>query len=172
MTHPWWPQNKALSWVRKTLISEYPSLPPIPQSNSIKSQWSYFSGLVQSDIAVITAPLKTELLPHVLHFQAAGRPSAYSVKASGDYMAVPTFANRQRNAENLAKAMCTKGPFVRFVWTVCGDNLLDHHPSTYRPKWDGATGGYLRVERQTTVPLENCAVFLIRTYLYQLMSWA
>ena len=62
--------------------------------------------------------------------------------------------------------MCTKGPFVRFVWTVCGDNLLDHHPSTYRPKWDGATGGYLRVERQTTVPLENCAVFLIRTYLY------
>ena len=160
-------QNKALSWVRKTLISEYPSLPPIPQSNSIKSQWSYFSGLVQSDIAVITAPPQDRIITTRIAFPSGWAPERILGQSFwGLHGPVPTFANRQRNAENLAKAMCTKGPFVRFVWTVCGDNLLDHHPSTYRPKWDGATGGYLRVERQTTVPLENCAVFLIRTYLY------
>ena len=160
-------QNKALSWIRDTLAKEYPSLPLIAHTAPLESQWAHFAGLVQSDIAVITAPPNDRIITTHIAFPSGWAPERILGQSFwGLHGPVPTFANRKRNAENLANAMCTKGPFVRFVWTVCGDDLLDHHPRTYRPKWDGVTGGYLRVERQTTVPLTNCAVFLIRTYLY------
>ena len=41
---------------------------------------------------------------------------------------------------------------------------------TPRPKWNGQSPGWLRVERQVTVPLVTCSVFLIRTYLYPFAS--
>lgn len=83
---------------------------------------------------------------------------------------VPAFGAVARGAAGLVEAMVTRGPYVRFVWTVAADDQLDHHPDhAGRAAWTpGTARGFLRVERQVTVPLpaERAAVFIIRTYLY------
>ena len=50
--------------------------------------------------------------------------------------------------------MIERGPYVRFVWTLSADDCLDHHPEEgNRLPWDSHQGrGWLRVERQVTVP--------------------
>jgi hypothetical protein len=74
------------------------------------------------------------------------------------------------NAKSLTEAMVRRGPYLRFVWTISADAELDHHPELgKRADWSEHTkGGFLRVERQVTVPLQgySASVFLIRTYLY------
>lgn len=86
---------------------------------------------------------------------------------------VPTF-NTARLGEAMTRTMVEKGPFVRFVWTVCADEWLDHHPDVGRrePWGPTATRGWLRVERQVTVPIitGQAALFLVRTYLYPLQG--
>ena len=83
---------------------------------------------------------------------------------------IPAFEAVAKKAPSLVDAMLTRGPYVRFVWTISADDALDHHPDEgERAPWSGATEhGFLRVERQTTVPLPgaNACVFLIRTFLY------
>lgn len=83
---------------------------------------------------------------------------------------IPAFEAVAKKAPSLVDAMLTRGPYVRFVWTISADDVLDHHPEQgEHAAWSDATArGFLRVERQTTVPLpgaEAC-VFLIRTFLY------
>jgi hypothetical protein len=84
---------------------------------------------------------------------------------------IPAFAAVAKKAPSLLDAMLTRGPYVRFVWTVSADDTLDHHPDEGgREPWSATTArGFLRVERQTTVPLPalSACVFLIRTYLYR-----
>ena len=161
----------ALDWLCKTLGSEYPNSLPINRDTSICDQWDQASLRIQADLALISMAPRERLIMTRVSFPSGWAPerilgqSFWSIHGP-----VPTFANRQRTATNLVTAMCQKGPFVRFVWTVCGDKILDHHPQTSRPKWDGESGGYLRVERQVTVPFGTCALFLIRTYLYPLDS--
>jgi hypothetical protein len=80
---------------------------------------------------------------------------------------VPDFRIGQGTAQ-LPRALVEKGPYVRFVWTICSDSQLDHHPdSGYRPDF-GEGQGFLRVERQVTVPFpeQRVYLFLIRTYVY------
>jgi hypothetical protein len=76
-----------------------------------------------------------------------------------------------RAAPSLVAAMIERGPYVRFVWTVSPDDRLDHHPDhAARATWAADSApGYLRVERQVTVPFPDVAasLFLIRTYLYR-----
>jgi hypothetical protein len=83
---------------------------------------------------------------------------------------IPAFEAVARRAQNLTQAMVSRGPYVRFVWTISADDELDHHPEQgRRAAWDSSTArGFLRVERQLTVPLteQAASVFLIRTYLY------
>lgn len=83
---------------------------------------------------------------------------------------VPAFGAIAERAHGLLEAMLTRGPYVRFVWTVTADDQLDHHPEQgARLPWTAQTAhGFLRVERQTTVPLAGgtASLFLIRTYLY------
>lgn len=159
----------ALDWFWSTLSAEYPELPMHPQSQDIATQWDVVSNLIQADIAVISAPPNDRIITTRISFPSGWSPERILGQSFwGLHGPVPTLANRKGTAQNLAKAMCTKGPFVRFVWTVCGDAILDHHPQTPKPSWDGTSGGYLRVERQVTVPLGVCSLFLIRTYLYPL----
>jgi hypothetical protein len=68
--------------------------------------------------------------------------------------------------------MIERGPHVRFVWTLKPDDHLDHHPDLAHPGWSMDGPGYLRVERQVTVPFAEvgAALFLIRTYLYPFAS--
>mgnify|MGYP006155682871 CR=1 FL=1 len=161
--------HKALEWFWRTLNAEHPQLPTCDQSLDVSAQWDLASSLIQADIAVISAPPNDQIITTRISFPSGWSPERIIGQSFwGVHGLVPTFANRIANAESLAKAMCTKGPFVRFVWTVCGDNILDHHPQTQKPFWDGCSGGYLRVERHVTVPLGVCSVFLIRTYLYPL----
>ena len=83
---------------------------------------------------------------------------------------IPAFEAVAQKAPSLVDALLTRGPYVRFVWTVSADDALDHHPDEGgRAPWSATTArGFLRVERQTTVPLPavSACVFLIRTYLY------
>jgi hypothetical protein len=83
---------------------------------------------------------------------------------------IPGIAGVTQKSQSLALAMTERGPYVRFVWTISADDELDHHPAQGRRlAWSEHTArGFLRVERQTTVPLANdsASIFLIRTYLY------
>ena len=82
---------------------------------------------------------------------------------------VPQFPKNVRMSQRLGNLMATKGPFVRFVWTVANDDRLDHHPDKGRTAWESGQQLWLRLERQVTVPFNGLgALFLIRTYLYKL----
>ena len=83
--------------------------------------------------------------------------------------AIPQIEEVLRSAEHFVNAMVQRGPYVRFVWTVCADDALDHHPEQGgRASWSQRTGrAFLRVERQVSVPFpgHSASLFLIRTYL-------
>ena len=80
---------------------------------------------------------------------------------------VPNFPKTLRGSEKMATLIASKGPFVRFVWTVTNDNRLDHHPDKGKNSWVLNQPLWLRVERQVSVPFNGLgALFLIRTYLY------
>jgi len=71
----------------------------------------------------------------------------------------------------IADAMVEKGPFVRYVWSLAADDAPSHHPRRHpAARLDGRDPAtwWLRVERQTTLPLPglNAATFFIRV-LYQ-----
>jgi hypothetical protein len=84
---------------------------------------------------------------------------------------VPEFESVATNASMLVNAMIERGPYVRFVWNVVADARLDHHPDrSPRGSWHAETPGFLRVERQLSVPFpaQQASLFLIRTYVYPL----
>lgn len=104
-------------------------------------------------------------------FPSGWRPEAVLGRSFvGVHQHVPAFQAVAQNAPSLLAAMLTRGPYVRFVWTVSADDELDHHPEQgRRAAWSEHTArGFLRVERQLTVPLDGGAasLFLIRTFLY------
>lgn len=77
----------------------------------------------------------------------------------------------QRAAPALSDALLSKGPYVQHVWGLDPDGRLDRDPSA--PGWDpgprpGPAGWWLRVERQTTLPLGDRALFTIRPHLVPL----
>ena len=81
---------------------------------------------------------------------------------------IPEFHDVARSASKLVDAMVERGPYVRFVWTLVADDRLDHHPrDAPRDAWSDASRGFLRVERQLTVPFreDHGSLFLIRTYV-------
>ena len=72
-----------------------------------------------------------------------------------------------RAAPAIVDAMVTRGPFVRYVWGLAASGALSHHPRLHpaRPLTAaGARSAWLRVERQTTLPLPHvdAALFAIR----------
>jgi len=86
---------------------------------------------------------------------------------------VPGFADAEAQARSMVSAMIDRGPYVRFVWTLKADDFLDHHPEEGgHGEWSADGEGFLRVERQLTVPFSDVAasLFLIRTYLYPFRS--
>lgn len=84
----------------------------------------------------------------------------------------------QRAAPALSEALLTKGPLRQHVWGLDPDGRLDRDPSALDapagpPPADPA-GWWLRVERQTSVPLPALgrALFTIRPYLVPLPALA
>lgn len=125
------------------------------------------------DFAVVARPAAGADRVLWLHacFPSGWRPEHVVGKSFTQIHAqIPAFDGVARRADQLAQAMVSRGPYVRFVWTIAADDELDHHPEQgRRAAWTSRTErGFLRVERQLTVPLPgaSASVFLIRTYLY------
>jgi hypothetical protein len=131
------------------------------------SSYLGLSNKVQEDFAVVTEDDK--VVATYVSFPSNWSPeSILGLSFSEVHRTVPDFPRGERESLALVNAMVRKGPYVRFVWTISPDNNLDHHPEFgVFGSWDFCDEGYLRVERQITVPfpLEGGALFLVRTYL-------
>ncbi len=80
-------------------------------------------------------------------------------------------ARLQRATPALSEALLTKGPYLQHVWGLDPSGRLDRDPSAPDAAYDGkvpASQWWLRVERQTTLPLGDRALFVIRPYLVPL----
>jgi hypothetical protein len=86
-----------------------------------------------------------------------------------------------RSSPNVMKALLSKGPYVRFAWSVTLDPKLDHHPDVPRVRPAPAlladpeavaAATYVRVERQTTFPMTDLGrgLFTIRVYVDPLLE--
>jgi hypothetical protein len=128
---------------------------------------------IAEDLVVVHAPIAGEdraLWVHVC-FPSGWRPERIVGRSFlGIHARIPAFEGVARAAPSLVEAMVTRGPYVRFVWTISADDALDHHPEHgARAPWTPAISrAFLRVERQATLPVPEAraAVFAIRTYLY------
>ena len=165
--------QSALAWAARTLEHEHPgSLGREASEDDLKSRWHELGLAVQEDLVLVQRGRDEtdRVLAVQVCFPSNWRPETI---LGWDFRAihapVPDFADRADTARSLATAMIERGPYERFVWTLCADAELDHHPEWgARVPWsDGARRGWLRVERQVTVPLasQQAAIFLIRTYL-------
>lgn len=171
----------ALRWMRSTLAAEAPQLLARADADSAaRNPFDALGRAVQEDFAVLDRGATGEGRALVVHvcFPSGWRPERLAgASFAAIHAPVPSFAKPDAAARSMVSAMIDRGPYVRFVWTLSADDALDHHPeSGLRAPWPSApaeevaTRGYLRVERQVTVPLvrADASVFLIRTYLYAL----
>lgn len=163
-----------LSWMDQTLRREHPGIFPQPpeRPKAIASHWHSVGLDVQEDLVAIqqTGDGGDQVIGVNVCFPSGWRPETILGHTFHQiHDPVPGFATRPEAAQSLARAMFERGPYVRFVWTLCADDRLDHHPEQGRPTpWTpNADRGWLRVERQVTVPFPSvdAALFLIRTYV-------
>ncbi|MGB8652526.1 MAG: heme-dependent oxidative N-demethylase subunit alpha family protein [Mycobacteriales bacterium] len=79
----------------------------------------------------------------------------------------------RRAGPALSQALLTQGPFVQHVWGLNPSGRLDRDPTApdrEAPSCPAPERWWLRVERQTTLPLGDRALFLIRPYLTPLTA--
>jgi len=85
------------------------------------------------------------------------------------------------SSANVMKALLTKGPYIRFAWSVTLNGGNDAHPGVPRPDLIPAEWGdparvarrtFLRMERQTTFPMPDLdrGLFTIRIYVDPLVE--
>jgi Protein of unknown function (DUF3445) len=128
---------------------------------------------VQEDLVILhnTKPDTTELM-HVCfpsHWNPAERIG------QGLYnLHVPVASNEQllKASQSVAQAMSTKGPFVRFVWSLNSTNELNLNPALHtqgrkKPLGTDPSQWFFRVERQTTLAFPDLqrSLFTIRIYI-------
>lgn len=163
-----------LEWIAEALRDEHPglSLPPLP-SGDPKVDYAAVISRVQEDLTVILRTgdgSREDAIAVFVDMPSGWRPERILGASFREiHGPVPAFADEAAQAASMVSSMVDRGPYVRFVWTVCADNALDHHPEEGgRLPWRDGCRGWLRVERQVTVPfeVERAALFLIRTYLY------
>ena len=169
----------ALAWMRETLAREAPEvLCEAEADRDAQSELEAIARAVQEDFAVIALALDdaedARAIALDVRFPSGWRPERLANASFAQiHVPVPGFAKDTRAARSMVASMISRGPYVRFVWTLSADDALDHHPeSGLRRGWEGATHAWLRVERQVTVPLADfgASVFLIRTYLYDVAT--
>jgi len=165
-------QAAALDWLRATLAREHPTLLLELGQDAAHAGLTALVELVQEDLVVLRRlPDGGSAAIAVLVSSPSGwRPERIHGASFGTiHGPVPDFAKHPQAERSMVDAMVERGPYVRFVWTVSADDALDHHPEEgHRAPWRVDEPGFLRVERQTTVPLPGlgAAIFLIRVYLY------
>ena len=94
----------------------------------------------------------------------------------------PTAPDLSASADNVMKAMVTRGPYVRFGLSLTTLSMLDSRPDHDKP-WDPlwlddldvlASQCTVRIERQTTCPMPDLgrALFTVRIYTTPLTDLA
>ena len=128
------------------------------------------SNRVQEDICVLMQQPRSSLIMGHICTPSFWDPTHVKNASFWDiHQPVPGFPRDERVSSRLADYISRKGPFVRFVWTLTADAKLDQHPRHPRHSWHTAQEIWYRVERQTTIPLQDLgAIFLIRTYVHPL----
>ena len=84
---------------------------------------------------------------------------------------MPDFDTVNRAARHIAEMISQKGPFVRYVWTICNSDQLNRRPDLTHD-WTNETvkDMWFRYERQVTLPMGDAAMFLIRVYMIPLQQ--
>lgn len=73
----------------------------------------------------------------------------------------------KKAGDHIASMICTRGPFLRHVWSIANTGDLNKHPKKYRA-WtnEDLDNMWFRCERQVTIPVDaDTALFLIRVYV-------
>jgi dimethylamine monooxygenase subunit A len=162
----------ALKWLRETLAREDPEALAEADALEVRDPFEAIALAVQEDFAVLCAGEHEDGRTVALdvRFPSGWRPERLAQASfHAIHAPVPGFADHTLAARSMVRAMIERGPYVRFVWTLCRDEVLDHHPDRANAgSWDEVERLFLRVERQVTVSLPEArtSVFLIRTYLY------
>jgi hypothetical protein len=160
--------GRVLEWIRATFRSEHGAHCP----TGIPRDYAGLALLLQEDLTVLhrPAPGGEAAIAVNVSFPSGWRPERIvGATFPGIHAPVPDFAEADAQSRSMVASMVERGPYVRFVWTITADSHLDHHPEEgRRDPWRAGGPGYLRVERQVTVPFPevSAALFLIRTYLY------
>jgi hypothetical protein len=141
-----------------------------------------FLGLVlPCDMALVHAAPDDDPIGDRSEFLHVSFPSSWTprLKVGRDFATIHRpVANHgviMKGHVNLVRAMCFKGPYVRYAWGLHRHGELDSNPDHGREKpdvsslsaADVAAQTWLRVERQTTLPLPALrrGLFTIRTYV-------
>ena len=122
--------------------------------------------VVQEDLAIVSFDGERDWTS----FLHVASPSHWSPeeKIGKSFVAVhdpvPGFEKIVPAANGLVQAMIHKGPFVRFVWTLTDDTVLNHHPKISGPAMFENGKFWVRTERQVMVglPEVNASLFFIR----------
>jgi hypothetical protein len=163
-------------WLRDTLGREHPERFAALGEGAPRAGLFEVARVVQEDLVVVRRLPDGGSAAIGVHVSAPSgwRPERIHGASFGAiHGPVPDFAKRAEAERSMVDAMVERGPYVRFVWTVTADDHLDHHPEEgRRAPWRADGDGFLRVERQTTVPFRELAasLFLIRVYLYPFAS--
>jgi len=158
-----------LAWMTDTLAREHPDRRALLAGGT--GGFAQLASVVQEDLVVLRRLPDGRGSAIAVHVCAPSgwRPERIHGASFGTiHEPVPEFAKDPRAERSMVDAMVERGPYVRFVWTVAADANLDHHPEEGRREpWRSDCSGFLRVERQTTVPFpaHAASLFLIRTYL-------
>ena len=170
--------EKILEWMGDKLKDEHPGAqPPKTSGENLFAAYANLANFLQEDFAIVQqrpGDAGDRTIAVFVAFPSSWRPEAILGESFLQIHApVPGFADLPLQADSMVASMVERGPYVRFVWTLTADDALDHHPEEgERRSWRAARSGWLRVERQVTVPFssEASALFLIRTYLYPFAS--
>lgn len=161
-----------LAFMETTLAREHPAIAPSPGLPDPGRRYATLADRIQEDFVVQLRESDggDRAIAVYVSFPSGWRPErvlGWSFRRI--HAPVPDFADDEAPARSLVSAMTLRGPYLRFVWTVCADDALDHHPDEgSRRRFEAdAREGWLRVERQVTVPFpaQQASLFLIRTYL-------
>lgn len=151
-------------------------LPSDASAAEVHARFDWWMRRLQEDAVVVRRAKDGSDRVVMMHVSVPGswRPEQrFGTSFMDIHRPVPDFASREKEAAQMVHAMIARGPYVRFVWSTPPDRYLDHHPDLgAKGSWHAATEGYLRVERQLTIPFPDveAGLFLIRTYIYPFAS--
>ncbi len=168
--------NAELIQAARSALRLPPSVPScadhyIKQQSVQWQAWHQLALDLQEDL-VLMQQTSQGFFPSWLHvcFPSGWDPAA---KAGSDLSLVhgPVAQNQALLAgtKGIANVMVSKGPFVRYVWTLSTSSQLSQHPHVKlgQPNMAAPEQLYYRCERQVSVPLPawSSALFLIRVFV-------